>query len=89
MNKTSLTDILEMAREGKIRINQTPRFLIASAGEMRLPSILTGKNLPSFVGTKQKTNAEVIVVTDKVHFIPNMYGVGPYTVVMLYTTVFR
>ena len=37
---------------------------------------------------KQKTNAEVIVVTDKVHFIPNMYGVGPYTVVMLYTTVF-
>ena len=39
--------------------------------------------------TLQKTNAEVIVVTDKVHFIPNMYGVGPYIVVMLYTTVFR
>ena len=37
----------------------------------------------------QKTNAEVIVVTDKDHFIPNIYGVGPYTVVMLYTTVFR
>ena len=37
----------------------------------------------------QKTNAEVIVVTDKVHFIPSIYGVGPYTVVMLYTTVFR
>ena len=38
--------------------------------------------------TIKETDAEVMVVTDKVHFIPNIYRVGPYTVVMLYTTVF-
>ena len=48
-----------------------------------------GHIMNNFKRKKQKTNTEVIVVTDKVHFIPNIYGVEPYTVVMLYTTVFR
>ena len=41
-----------------------------------------------FINLKE-TDAEVMVVTDTVHFIPIIYSIGPYTVVMLYSTVFR
>ena len=42
LSKTGLTDILGLPQKKKSLPNHTPRFLTASAGEGKLPRILTG-----------------------------------------------
>ena len=59
MNKTSLTDIPDMAREDKITIKTDTKVPNLLAGERRLPIILTGKNLLSFV---RRDGVDVIIL---------------------------
>ena len=56
MKKLALQVFLTWQEKEKSESNQTPKFLIASTGERRLPSILTGKNLLSFVRTFLEPN---------------------------------
>ena len=82
---------LEGAAENLFSSPPSPQPRRFESLSLKTPQTVPGTALQNKIDSriKQKTNAEVIVVTDKVPFIPNIYRVGPYTVVMLYTIVFR